>query len=120
MMLLPRARRKRPRPCARRTPEVQRRRGYWSASSARNRRLADHPSSRERPRPSIVVVGASAGGVDALRAFVGSLAPGFDGAVFAVLHTGAAPSLLDRILASSTRLRVSQATDGEPIRGGHI
>ena len=64
----------------------------------------------------IIVIGASAGGVQALSTFVADLPPNLPAAVFIVLHVSAnAPSLLPSILARECKLEVAHAIDGEPI-----
>ncbi|MBA3823050.1 MAG: chemotaxis protein CheB [Ktedonobacterales bacterium] len=69
----------------------------------------------------IIVVGASAGGVEALMAFVAGLSPDFPGAVFVVLHIPAnSPSQLAAILARAGPLPAKQAEDREAIQGGWI
>ena len=73
------------------------------------------------PKRDIVVIGASAGGVEALQEFFQALPAHLDAAVLVVLHIPAdTPSQLDRILAHSTQLAVDIAQDGEPIRNGHV
>lgn len=65
----------------------------------------------------IVVIGASAGGVEALRAVVGGLATDLPAAVLVVLHVPrSSPSALPQILGRKTALRVRPAVDGEPLR----
>ena len=71
-------------------------------------------------RRDIVVVGASAGGVDALQKLVGLLPPDFAGSVFVVLHIAPTGSALPSILGRATQLPVVAATDGETIQGGRI
>jgi two-component system chemotaxis response regulator CheB len=69
----------------------------------------------------IVGVGASAGGVEALRALVGGLPADFRGAVLVVLHVPRdAPSALPAILRRSGPLPAAVAVDGEPLRHGRI
>ncbi|XVV09014.1 chemotaxis protein CheB [Actinoplanes sp. CA-131856] len=69
----------------------------------------------------MVAVGASAGGVEALRSLVAGLPPGYPGAVLVVLHIArSAPSALPSILDRSGPLPARAATDGEPLRSGHI
>jgi|SRR5262245_43653066 two-component system chemotaxis response regulator CheB len=69
----------------------------------------------------IVVVAASAGGVEALRDIVRRLPAGLPSAIFIVLHTPAHhESALPQILASVTALPVSHARHGERIQRGRI
>ncbi len=73
-----------------------------------------------RPR-DIVVIGASAGGVEALRSVLGALPPDYDGTVFVVLHIPpTVPSVLADILGRSTRLVCVSAYDGAPVRPGVV
>lgn len=72
-------------------------------------------------RRNIIVVGASAGGVEALKDFVKHLPKDLKASVFIVLHL--APytrSFLPEILSKSTSLTVSHPADGEKIKEGHI
>lgn len=69
----------------------------------------------------IVVIGASAGGVQALTDVLRRLPGNLPAAVFVVLHMAAkAPSALSAILSRCTSLPVAEAQDGEPIRPGRI
>jgi two-component system, chemotaxis family, protein-glutamate methylesterase/glutaminase len=69
----------------------------------------------------IVVVGASAGGVEALRTLARSLPKDFPAAMFVVVHIPTdSPSHLPRILERSGPLPATHATDGEPIVPGRI
>lgn len=69
----------------------------------------------------IIVVGASAGGVQALSELVSALPLKLPAAVFIVLHIAAnGPSLLPKILARESKLPVDHAVDGEPIVRGRI
>lgn len=62
----------------------------------------------------IVVMGASAGGVDALIDLVASLPGDFQAPVCVVLHIPAdSPSLLAKILQREAKIRVKEAEDGE-------
>lgn len=69
----------------------------------------------------IIVVGASAGGLEALQALVRGLPPDFPAAVFVVWHLpansgGVLPAVLDR----AGPLPAAHARDGEPIAPGRI
>jgi two-component system chemotaxis response regulator CheB len=69
----------------------------------------------------VVAVGASAGGVEALRALVAGLPPEYPGAVLVVLHVPRdAPSALAHILDRSGPLTAGPAVDDEPLRHGHV
>jgi two-component system chemotaxis response regulator CheB len=72
--------------------------------------------------PSVVVgIGASAGGVEALRAALADLPPDLDAAVFVVLHLPASgKSLLAPILDRATLLSTAVAVDGEPVLTGRV
>jgi two-component system chemotaxis response regulator CheB len=72
-------------------------------------------------RRDIVVVGASAGGVEALQQLLRELPPELPAAVLVVLHMpvsarSALPAILDRACA----LPVRQATDGAPLQLGTV
>ena len=69
----------------------------------------------------VVVIGASAGGIEALRAVVGAFPAGLPAAVLVVLHIPrSSPSALPRILDRSGALPASHAVNGEPLRHGRI
>jgi two-component system chemotaxis response regulator CheB len=73
------------------------------------------------PRRDIVVVGASAGGVEALMGFFSALPVDLDATILVVLHIAPyTPSNLDRILGRVTSLPVVIAKDGEPLERGRI
>jgi two-component system chemotaxis response regulator CheB len=72
-------------------------------------------------RRDIVVVGASAGGVEALKALVSQLPSSFPAAVFIVLHVPPhSTSRLHVILSGVSRIPVKAAKDGAVIEPGHI
>jgi two-component system, chemotaxis family, protein-glutamate methylesterase/glutaminase len=69
----------------------------------------------------IIVVGASAGGVDALERLIAELPAKMEATVFVVLHiTPTSPGLLHNILSRKTRVPVSQARDSESIEPGRV
>lgn len=69
----------------------------------------------------IIVIGASAGGVQALTTLVAALPPKLPAAVFIVLHIPAEhPSLLPAILSRDARMRVDHAKNAERIERGRI
>jgi two-component system chemotaxis response regulator CheB len=69
----------------------------------------------------VVAVGASAGGVEALRALVAGLPADYPGSLLVVLHVPRdAPSALPAILSRSGPLPATTAVDGEELRRGHI
>lgn len=72
--------------------------------------------------PRIVVVGASAGGLDALRRLVAQLPADFPAAVFIVQHMAADSSgdALLHALAEAGRLPCTRARDGERFGAGRI
>lgn len=73
------------------------------------------------PASSLVVVGASAGGVEALIVLAASLPADLAAAVLVVLHVAASgSSLLHRILDRFCALPVGLARDGEPLRNGTV
>jgi two-component system, chemotaxis family, protein-glutamate methylesterase/glutaminase len=74
-----------------------------------------------RPAPDVVVVGASAGGVEALSLFVAGLPADLPAAVLAVTHlpeTG--QTVLAKILNRFGKLPATTSRDGEPVRPGRI
>ncbi len=73
------------------------------------------------PEHDVVVIGASAGGVEALSTLVSKLPPDLSAAVFIVLHVPAqSPSLLPEILSRSGSLPARHPTNGEQIKHGQI
>ena len=69
----------------------------------------------------IIVIGASAGGVNALIAFVKTLPANFDASIFVVLHVHpSTPSNLPNILTNFGPLEASHGVDGEKIKSKHI
>jgi two-component system chemotaxis response regulator CheB len=73
------------------------------------------------PNRSIIVVGASAGGVDALTTLARRLPPGFPASVFVVIHfPPGGRSVLPDILSRSGPLQATHAEDGAAFRPGHM
>ncbi|QNA87752.1 chemotaxis protein CheB [Massilia sp. Dwa41.01b] len=67
-------------------------------------------------RRNIVVIGASAGGVEALRTLFAGLPTDLSASFFVVLHLSPhSPSQLDRILQKTTSMHVAFARDRQPI-----
>ena len=69
----------------------------------------------------LVVIGASAGGVDALRRLFAALPGTFGGSMCVVLHVPAqAPSVLPAILTRAGKLHARHAQDGDPLLPGAV
>src|SRR5688572_2901117 len=69
----------------------------------------------------IIVIGASLGGIEALKSLAGTLPQDLNAAIFVVLHIAASsPGVLPAILRRSGPLPASNAQDGESIKKGHI
>jgi two-component system chemotaxis response regulator CheB len=81
----------------------------------------DNPGEGTVAHQDVVVVGASAGGVEALRTMVAGLPSDLPAAVLIVLHIPrSSPSALPAILSRATGLPVRTAVDGEPLRHGRV
>jgi len=79
---------------------------------------ARHLPAAERPR-ALVVVGASAGGVEAVSTLLGQLPADLGAPVLVAIHRAAVPeSLLADVFSRAGRLPVHDALDGEPLRAG--
>jgi two-component system, chemotaxis family, protein-glutamate methylesterase/glutaminase len=73
------------------------------------------------PAEDLVVIGASAGGVEALTRLVARLPRSLDAAVLVVLHMAPdAPSSLPEVLGRSGPVPAAFARDGEPLTAGTI
>jgi two-component system chemotaxis response regulator CheB len=73
------------------------------------------------PKRDIIVIGASAGGVQAISELVAALPADLPAAVFIVLHISPnAPSLLPNILSRDASLPVAHAVNGEKIQVGKV
>ena len=73
------------------------------------------------PDRDVIVVGASAGGIEALTALLPALPVGLDAAVLIVLHMpSGGGQALQRILGRSSALPVVLAADGDPLTSGGV
>jgi two-component system chemotaxis response regulator CheB len=73
------------------------------------------------PSPDIVVIGASAGGIEALSRLLKGLPPKFPAAIFVVLHIAPqSPGYLPEILARAGNLPAENARDGKPFQHGRV
>jgi two-component system, chemotaxis family, protein-glutamate methylesterase/glutaminase len=69
----------------------------------------------------LIVIGASAGGVQALSGLLEALPPDLDAAICLTTHISAhTPSALHSLLSLKTRMPVVPAVDGKPLRQGTI
>jgi two-component system, chemotaxis family, protein-glutamate methylesterase/glutaminase len=79
------------------------------------------PGDEQMSGHEIVVIGASAGGVEALRTIAAGLPGDLPAAVFVVLHLpSGGTSVLPAILQRAGDLPASSALDGEPVEPGRI
>jgi two-component system chemotaxis response regulator CheB len=69
---------------------------------------------------SVIAIGASAGGVDALRSIVAALPQTLSAPILVVLHVGAHRSELPKILSAAGPLFAKHADDGEKMHPGCI
>ena len=84
-------------------------------------REASLSAVEETRRVHSVAVGASAGGIEALRQLVSALPRDYPASVLIVLHVAPiAHSVLPQILARAGDLPATHAIDGESLEGGHI
>lgn len=69
----------------------------------------------------IIVIGASAGGVDALPRLIASLPADLPASVFVVLHIpGLGPDLLEQVIGRHAALKVKNGSDAEKIVPGRV
>ena len=69
----------------------------------------------------VIVVGASAGGLEALGVLLAGLPADLDAPVCVVMHTSPhGPGRAPRVLARASRLPVAHATDIEPLEAGRV
>lgn len=73
------------------------------------------------PTEQVICVGASAGGIEALRALAAGLPADFGAAILVVLHTSPdSPGILGSIIDRAGSLPAANAVDGERIQPGRI
>jgi two-component system chemotaxis response regulator CheB len=90
-------------------------------SNAAPQPASDNHHHHRTVRRDLVVVGASAGGLEALIGLVAGLPPDFAAAVCVVLHTApSGPGRLPAILQRASALPVSHGEDGEPLLPGRV
>jgi two-component system chemotaxis response regulator CheB len=81
----------------------------------------EHRDQDRMPVSPVVVVGASAGGIEALQRMFRGLPADFPGAVFVVLHMpSSGGEALATILSRATSLPVGVVRHGEELRGGRV
>src|SRR6185437_10669883 len=68
----------------------------------------------------VIVIGASAGGVEAISRVVAGLPRDIRASVFVVLHIARGRSMLPEILTRAGRLPAAHPTDGESLQYGRI
>ncbi|HKR63441.1 MAG TPA: chemotaxis protein CheB [Thermoanaerobaculia bacterium] len=73
------------------------------------------------PGKDIIVIGASAGGIGAIRTILSGLPRDFEGSVFVVVHTSPnAPGVLDVVFGTAGDLPAMIANNGERIEPGRV
>ncbi|MDQ8023154.1 MAG: chemotaxis protein CheB [Moraxellaceae bacterium] len=84
-------------------------------------RLGKRPASARPPQPDAIVIGASAGGVEAISVLLTALPARFDIPVFVVQHLPRErPSLLADIFTPRCARPVCEAADKEPVARGTV
>jgi two-component system chemotaxis response regulator CheB len=83
--------------------------------------MATRPPDLQSSNRDVIVIGASAGGVDALRELLGGLPGDLPAALFVVLHTAErGPGLLTQILGRNSPLPVVTAAEGQRYERGRV
>ena len=73
------------------------------------------------PKRDIIVIGASSGGMDALKTLLGSLPADLPAAVFVVWHVGPnSPNMLPKLLSRVCALKVTAGRNDDPIVHGTV
>lgn len=79
------------------------------------------PRAELKPSPEAVVIGGSAGGIEALNVLLPMLPAAFRPALIVVLHLRPdTPSLLPQLFSLRCALPVCEAEDKMPVRHGHL
>ena len=78
------------------------------------------PESRDAPRRDLVVIGASAGGVQVLLDLAAALPADFGACILMVLHVGAHRSLLPELMSARSAMPARHPADGDALRPGAI
>jgi two-component system, chemotaxis family, protein-glutamate methylesterase/glutaminase len=68
----------------------------------------------------VIVLGGSAGGIQALQAVLKDLPPDLSAPVLAVIHVGEGDNYLPRVLQGYTRLEVLSPTEPQPLVAGRV
>jgi two-component system chemotaxis response regulator CheB len=82
--------------------------------------VQDFRPERSVATHDIIVIGASAGGVEAITAVISDLPRDLRASVFVVLHMSRGRSMLAEILSRAGRLPAAQPTDGETLQYGRV
>lgn len=78
-------------------------------------------AATSREKRDTIVIGASAGGIDAIRRLLPAFERTLEAAILVVIHMPAnGSSVMDEVLSRSTRLETTFARDGEPILPGRV
>lgn len=80
----------------------------------------DDASGPDAARHDVIVIGASAGGVQVLLELAAGLPRGFPACVLVVLHVGTHRSLLPELMRARGVLPAAHARDGQALQPGHI
>jgi two-component system chemotaxis response regulator CheB len=93
----------------------------WSPDAREPRERAGSFEKTAVASKDIIVIGGSAGAVEALKSLVEALPHDFGASVLAVVHIPpSSPGRLPEILQRRSAVRVAWAEDGEPIEAGRV
>ena len=83
--------------------------------------LKNEMGKSEMENRDIVVIGASAGGIEAVETLLSGFSSTLQATIFVVIHISAeSPSMLAQIFDRASPLKVKTAEDGEAIRQGQV